>query len=46
MLVVQVHVIKRDEKDLRVKGRALSLYNINCYLPITIVEDCLERMKQ
>ena len=43
---VQVHVIKRDEQDLRVQGDVLSFYKINCYLPITIVEDCLERMKQ
>ena len=43
--LVQVHVIKRDEQDLRVEGNVLSFYKINCYLPITIVEECLERMK-
>lgn len=41
----KVHLIKRDEQDQRVKGKALSFFKMTCFLPITIVEECQSRMK-
>ena len=41
----KVHLIKRDDQDKRVKGKALSFFKMTCFLPITIVEECQNRMK-
>ena len=44
----RIHEITRDgQSDKRIKGESLTFFRlISCYLPVTVVEECQERLRK